>query len=65
MRTKVERRKMQRMNQFMIQYIYIWNCHDEALCIAILNKKCLFFLSKNGEQEGSFWGLVPEGGERI
>jgi hypothetical protein len=64
--TKVERRKIEGMNQFRLYYIYMemsrWNP-----CKAILNKqKYLFF--KNGEQEGKigpFWGLVAVGLERI
>jgi hypothetical protein len=41
-RNKVERRKMDGMNQFMMLYIYTWKCHNENLCIDILNKqKCL------------------------
>jgi hypothetical protein len=30
--------------QFGTQYIHTWECHNETLCIAILNKqKCLHF----------------------
>jgi hypothetical protein len=40
---KVERRKIEEMNQFRF-YIYIWKCHKKILCVAILNKqKCHFF----------------------
>jgi hypothetical protein len=41
--------------------MYMWKCHNETPCIAILNKqKCLFL--KNREQEGKtvpVWVLVP------
>jgi hypothetical protein len=41
METKVERRKMEWMNQL---YIYIWKCQNETPCIAILNKQmCGFY----------------------
>jgi hypothetical protein len=43
MRTKVERRKMEGINQFRIQYIYTRKCHNETLCIATLNKQKVFF----------------------
>jgi hypothetical protein len=40
--------------------MYIWKCHKENLCVAILNKKKgIFFLLQNGEQEGGTgpaWG---------
>jgi hypothetical protein len=50
------------MNQFGIQYIYIWKCHNETNCIVILNK-IVFFI--NGGQKGKtdpVWGLAPVGG---
>jgi hypothetical protein len=34
---------MEGINQFGIQHIYTWKCHNEILCIDVLNKqKCLF-----------------------
>jgi hypothetical protein len=58
---------MEVMSQFRIQYIYAWKCHNETLCIDILNKqKCLFF-SKTEDKKcksGNVWGLVLEGGGR-
>jgi hypothetical protein len=42
-------RKMEGMNQFRIQYIYPWKCHNGTLCIVVFNKKKnLFFPKKNG-----------------
>jgi hypothetical protein len=41
---------MEGMNKFRIQYIYTCKCHNETLCIGILNKKMSFF--KNKGQEG-------------
>jgi hypothetical protein len=39
--------EMEGMNQYRIQYIYTWKCHNEILCIDTLNKqKCLIFISK-------------------
>jgi hypothetical protein len=47
MGTKVERRKIEGMNQFGLKHIYTWKCHNEIPFIAILNKhKCLFFFQK-------------------
>jgi hypothetical protein len=41
--TKIQRRKMKGMNQFGIQYLDTWTCHNETLCIDLSNKnKCLF-----------------------
>jgi hypothetical protein len=48
------------MNQFGLQHIYTWKCHEEAPCVAILNKNViLFFFYKIAEQEvgtGPVWG---------
>jgi hypothetical protein len=53
--TKVERRKMEGMNQFRIQYIYTWKCHNGTPCIAILNKqKSLFFKNRGTGQKNGF-----------
>jgi hypothetical protein len=42
------------MNQFGLQYMYTWKCHNETLHIAILNKqKCLFFFSKTENRKQS------------
>jgi hypothetical protein len=39
------------MNQFRLQYIYTWKCHNETHFVAILNKqKCPFLKSR--EQKG-------------
>jgi hypothetical protein len=60
---------MEGMNQFGIQYICTWKCHNETPHIPILNKqKSLFF--KNKGQEGKTdpsQELVPvgAGGEDI
>jgi hypothetical protein len=43
---KVERRKMEKMSQFRIQYINTWRCYNETLYIDVLNKKNLFFSQK-------------------
>jgi hypothetical protein len=43
-RTKVERRKMEGMNQFGIQYIYTWKCRNETLCVDLKNS---FFQKQN------------------
>jgi hypothetical protein len=37
---------MEGMNQFGIQYIYTWQCHNETPCIAILNKQKSLLFSK-------------------
>jgi hypothetical protein len=47
-----------------------WKCHNETLCIDVLNKPKMsfFFCLKKGRQEGKAdpaWGLVIVGGERI
>jgi hypothetical protein len=34
---------MEGMNQFGIQYIYTWNCHNETPHIAIVNKQKRLF----------------------
>jgi hypothetical protein len=73
MGTKVERRKLEEMNEFGLKYIYTWKCHKETPCIDILNKqKCHFFFYNIREQEDRtslVWGLVPVGrarcGERV
>jgi hypothetical protein len=42
---------MEKMKQFWIEYIYMWKCHNETSCTAILSiQKCL--LLKNEGQEG-------------
>jgi hypothetical protein len=43
---KVERRKMEKMSQFRIQYINTWRCYNETLYIDVLNKKKSLFFSK-------------------
>jgi hypothetical protein len=45
--SKVERRKVEKMNQFGIKYIYTWKCYNETPCIDILNKQ-KFLFSKTG-----------------
>jgi hypothetical protein len=37
---------MENMNQFGIQYIYMWKCHNETLCIDVLNKQKFLFFPK-------------------
>jgi hypothetical protein len=63
---KVERSKIKGMNEFRLQYIYTWKCHNETPCKAILNKqKCNFFY-KNREREGKtspVWGAGTSGRE--
>jgi hypothetical protein len=57
---------MEGMNKFRIQYIYTCKCHNETLCIGILNKKMSFF--KNKGQRGKtvpVWGMVQWEGEDI
>jgi hypothetical protein len=57
---KGKRRKIEAMNQFGLQYIYTWKCHNETPHVANRKQKCLFF--KNREQEGKagrVWGLAP------
>jgi hypothetical protein len=44
-RTKVERSKIEEMNQFVFYFIYIWKCHKETPCVAILNKQNVIFFS--------------------
>jgi hypothetical protein len=62
----VERRNTEAMNQFMIQYIYMWKCHSEILCTDILNKN-VFLFSKTESRIINLalpvWELVPVGGE--
>jgi hypothetical protein len=64
---KVERRKIEEMNQFRF-YIYIWKCHKKILCVAILNKqKCHFFsfTKSGGQNRVLFVGrLIPVGVEK-
>jgi hypothetical protein len=43
--TKVERRKIEQMNQISYN-IYAWKCHKETPCVAILNKQKFIFLNK-------------------
>jgi hypothetical protein len=47
-RKKVERRKIEDMNQFKLKYIYTRKCHKESPCRAILNKQKMSFF-KNRE----------------
>jgi hypothetical protein len=42
----VDRRKIEELNQFELQYIHTWKC------VAVLNKNVSFFFYKIGEQEG-------------
>jgi hypothetical protein len=44
----VERRKIKRMNQFSYNINIHWKYHNEAPCIVLLNKKCLFFPRNRG-----------------
>jgi hypothetical protein len=48
---------MEGMNQFRIQYTYTWKCHNETLCVEILNKSVFFFSQKN--QRGGCPWLTP------
>jgi hypothetical protein len=43
---KVERRKIEGMNQIRLHYIYTWKFHKETPCLAILNKNCIFYFTK-------------------
>jgi hypothetical protein len=64
-RTIVERRKMEGMNQFRIQNIYTRKCHNETLCIAILNKQKHIILKKGGQEDKTVpvLELIQVGGE--
>jgi hypothetical protein len=42
---KVERRKIEEMNQFRLKYIYTWKCHKETPYVAILTKQKHHFFS--------------------
>jgi hypothetical protein len=56
------------MNQFGLQYIYTWKCHNETPCIAILNKqKCLFSKAEDKKvKQVLSWGVVSvEGREGV
>jgi hypothetical protein len=33
-----ERRKIKGMNQFRLQYIYTWKCHNETPCTSFFSK---------------------------
>jgi hypothetical protein len=50
--TKVQRRKIEEMNQLRLQYMYTWKCHKETPCVSILNKNVIFFIYKIREQKG-------------
>jgi hypothetical protein len=51
--TKTERRKMEGMNQFGLQYIYTWKCNKKLpVWLSSTNKISFFFVYKIGEQEG-------------
>jgi hypothetical protein len=67
--TKVERRKIEQINQFGISHIYTWKRYNETPCIAILKKQKWHFFYKNREQEskaGPLWEVVTSGmGEDI
>jgi hypothetical protein len=62
---KVERSKMEEMNQNRAIIPILMKRHKETPCVAILNKqKCLFFLNKIREQEGRrgpAWGFGTSG----
>jgi hypothetical protein len=65
---------MEGMNQFRIQYIYTWKCHNEIFCIgsifACLNKqKGLTFFSKTEDKNitqvlSLGWYQWEEGGNK-
>jgi hypothetical protein len=40
---KVERRKIEEMNQFGLKHLYAWKCHKETPCI-LRKKNVIFFL---------------------
>jgi RNase P subunit RPR2 len=61
--TKVERRKIEEMNQIGLSYIYTWKYHKEIPCVAILNKqKCHFFLLSFAKLENKMVEQVLPGG---
>jgi hypothetical protein len=48
---QVDRRKMEGMNQFGLQYICTRKCHYETPCIVILNKQKMFLYQKRGQED--------------
>jgi hypothetical protein len=50
------------MNQFRMQYIYTWKCHNENRC---LKQKCLFSKTEQKSKTVPVWGLVPVRAGRI
>jgi hypothetical protein len=71
--TKVERRKIEKMNQTGLYYIYTWTCHKEIPYKTILCKNVIsFFLSfaklGNRKVEQLLFGgqgrLIQQEGER-
>jgi hypothetical protein len=66
MTTKAERRKMEGINQFRLQFIHTWKCHHETPFRHLKQIKMSFF--KNKGQVGKtcpIWELVPVGGRMI
>jgi hypothetical protein len=45
---KIERQKIEGMNELGLQCIYKWKCHNETPCIAFLNKNAFFQKRKTG-----------------
>jgi hypothetical protein len=40
--------------------MYAWKCHNETLCIGILNKqKSLFSKTEQEHKRDPVWGLIP------
>jgi hypothetical protein len=55
---KVERRKIEGMNQLKFYCIYTWKCHNETPCIAILkNKNAFFKKQRTGRENRSCLGI--------
>jgi hypothetical protein len=48
--TRVEWKKIERMNQFGLKYIHTWKCHKEIPCVAILNTQ-KYLLSKTEDRK--------------
>jgi hypothetical protein len=65
--TKVESRKTEGMNQFRLQYLYTWKCHNETFTLYIYLKqiKMLLVFTKPGKRKAKqvlSGGLIPVGG---
>jgi hypothetical protein len=45
--SKVEKRKIEEMNLFRLQYIYTWKCHKVTPCVGILNNQKYHFLKNS------------------